>query len=254
MSSRWTRPDTINKPLAILGAGVLGRRIAASWLAAGYDVNIRDPSEAQRNGAEVFIQTSLADFEHLTDGNRTPGKLNVFADLAPTVKNAWFVLEAIPEKLNLKIDIMGELDNLVTSDCIIASNSSSFKSSKMLDKVEIENRHRICNIHYQMPPQAITVEIMTDGQTDPEVIQFMYEKLADSGMLPAIARKESTGLILNRLWAAIKREVISILAEEVSDPKEIDTLFIRMFGHTAIGPCAMMDAVGKCDRKQISLH
>jgi 3-hydroxyacyl-CoA dehydrogenase len=245
MAPQWAIPDTTNKPLAVLGAGVLGRRITASWLAAGYHVNLRDPMEAQRNAAEVFIQSSLTEFQQLTGGKRKPGKLNVFADLGPAVEDAWFVLEAVPEKLQMKIDIMGELDKLVTPDCIIGSNSSSFKSSKMLEKVKPESRDRICNVHYQMPPKANTVEIMTDGQTNPDIIQFMYERLADAGMLPAIARKESTGLILNRLWAAIKREVLTILAEGVSDPKEIDALFVRMFGNNPSGPCAMMDAVGK---------
>jgi 3-hydroxyacyl-CoA dehydrogenase len=245
MASKWTRPDTASKPLAVLGAGVLGRRIAGSWLAAGYDVNLRDPSESQRNAASVFIQSNLSDFEHLTNSKREPGKLNVFADLEPAVKDAWFVLEAVPEKLQMKIDVMGELDKLVNPSCIIGSNSSSFKSSRMLEKVEPEHRARICSVHYQMPPRANTVEIMTDGETDPDIIQFMYEKLADAGMLPAIARKESTGLILNRLWAAIKREVMMILAEGVSDPKEIDTLFVRMFGSNPSGPCSMMDSVGE---------
>ncbi|KUJ20702.1 NAD(P)-binding protein [Mollisia scopiformis] len=244
MPQQWTLPDTSNRPLAVLGAGVLGRRIAASWLAAGYHVNLRDPAESQRNAAAVFIQTNLSDFEELTGGNRKPGTLNVFSDLGPAVQDAWFVLEAVPEKLEMKIDVMGQLDNLVKPDCIIGSNSSSFKSSKMLEKVKPENRARICNVHYQMPPKANTVEIMTDGQTHPDIIQFMYERLLNAGMLPAIARKESTGLILNRLWAAIKREVLMMLAEGVSDPKEIDALFVRMFGNNSSGPCGMMDAVG----------
>lgn len=248
MASQWTAPAIATRPLAILGAGVLGRRIAATWLAAGYNVNIRDPSEAQRNAATAYIQSSPTDFECLTKDARSPGTLEMFSDLGPAVQNAWFVLEAVPEKLSLKIDVMEELDKLVSPDCIIGSNSSSYKSSKMLEKVRPETRARICNVHYQMPPKANTVEIMTDGQTHPEIIQFMYDRLEDAGMLPVIARKESTGLILNRLWAAIKREVMTILSEGVSEPKEIDTLFVRMFGNNPQGPCGMMDAVGRLSR------
>ncbi|KAL9082521.1 MAG: hypothetical protein Q9165_008870 [Trypethelium subeluteriae] len=244
MAPTWTRPDTSKQSLAVLGAGVLGRRITACWIAAGYDVNLRDPSAIQLNAAVVYIQSNLKDYEQLTGGKRDPRNLKAFADLGDAVKDAWFVLEAVPEKLQMKIDVMGELDRLVSPHCIIASNSSSFKSSKMLEKVKPESRGRICNVHYQMPPGATTVEIMTDGQTDKEIIQFMNDALADAGMQPVIARKESTGLILNRLWAAIKREVMMILAEGVSIPVEIDTLFVRMFGNNPSGPCAMMDAVG----------
>ena len=244
MAPQWTCLDTVSKPLAVLGAGVLGRRLTASWLVIGYDVNLRDPSEAQRNAALVYIQSSLSDYETLTAGERKPGKLNVFADLRSAVKNAWFVLKAVPEKFSTTIDAIGELDKLVGLKCIVGPNSSSFRSSKMLDKAKPEGHSRVCNVHYQMPQKGSTVEIITDGQTDPDIIQFMYERVDDSGMLPGIAHKESTGLILNRLWAAIKREVIAILAEDVSDPKEIDTLFVCMFGNNPHGPCSLMDVIG----------
>src|SRR5690348_805352 len=63
-------------------------------------------------------------------------------------------------------------------------------------------------------------------------------------MTPAIARKESTGFIFNWLWAAIKRESLLIMAEGVSESKEIDKLFMPMFKDNPNGPCGMMDAIG----------
>lgn len=85
---------------------------------------------------------------------------------------------------------------------------------------------------------------MTDGETHQELLTFLKAKLEDSGMTAAIARKESTGFIFNRLWAAIKRESLLILAEGVSEPAEIDKLFLTMFKDSPVGPCGMMDAVG----------
>lgn len=114
----------------------------------------------------------------------------------------------------------------------------------MLEKVAASRRHRICNIHYTMPPTNRTVELMTCGETHTDILLFLKSALEAAGLLPAIARKESTGFIFNRMWAAIKREALLILAEEVSEPAEIDRLFLHMFKDNPAGPCGMMDAVG----------
>ena len=95
-----------------------------------------------------------------------------------------------------------------------------------------------------MPPDYRVVELMTDGETAENIFPFLYEKLEDIKFHPYVARKESTGFIYNRLWAAIKREVLNILAEDVSTPDEIDRLFKEMWYAKEKGPVAMMDAVG----------
>jgi 3-hydroxyacyl-CoA dehydrogenase len=63
-------------------------------------------------------------------------------------------------------------------------------------------------------------------------------------MHPYIAKKESTGLIFNRLWAAIKREILYILAEGVSEPEEVERLWLEMWQNSPIGPVRLMDQVG----------
>lgn len=125
------------------------------------------------------------------------------------------------------------------------SNSSSFKSSEMLEKVSEAGRKRVLNTHYMMPPDTRVVELMTCGSTDPDAFPFLVEQLKEVAMHPIVAQKESTGFVFNRLWAAIKRETLSILAEGVSTPKELDSVWIEMYGGgKGVGPCAMMDGVG----------
>lgn len=150
----------------------------------------------------------------------------------------------MPENLDLKIATLAELDQIVQSDCIIGSNSSSYKSSELISKVDPSRRNRVCNIHYTMPPNVRLVELMTDGETDPEIFNLLTRLHEDIGMLPATARKESTGFIFNRLWAAVKRECLTIVAEGVSDANEIDKLWNEMFHKGSLGPFAMMDQVG----------
>ncbi|KAK4163382.1 hypothetical protein QBC43DRAFT_213092 [Cladorrhinum sp. PSN259] len=245
----WQPPVIGSRPVAVLGAGVLGRRIACSFVSGGYNVHIRDPSAEARQAALQYIDENKSEYaKHLpNDGAAAtvqPGSYTASEDIETAVRDAWLVVEAVPEKLELKIDTYGELDRLSPPDCILGSNSSSFKSSLMLDKVANPQRRRlICNIHFTMPPKIRTVELMTDGETEPGVFPFLSGVLRSCGMLPATARKESTGFIFNRLWAAIKREILIILAEGVSDPAEIDGLFEHMF-QASVLPCRLMDQVG----------
>jgi 3-hydroxyacyl-CoA dehydrogenase len=68
------------------------------------------------------------------------------------------------------------------------------------------------------------VELMTDGQTNPEIFPFYAERLKEVGFLLIVARKESTGFVFNRLWAAIKRKCLTIWSEGVSSLEELDTV------------------------------
>ncbi|KAH7154607.1 hypothetical protein DER46DRAFT_613318 [Fusarium sp. MPI-SDFR-AT-0072] len=172
------------------------------------------------------------------------GRVTAVDDLAEAVAKAWLVIEAVPEKLPLKISTFKDLEKLTSHDTILCSNSSSYKSREMIEDLKPETKRRVLNMHYYMPPDYRVVELMTDGETDESIFPFLYERLEEIKFHPYIARKESTGFIYNRLWAAIKREVLNILAEEVSTPEEIEKLWKEMWYAKEKGPVAMMDAVG----------
>lgn len=95
-------PSSIKNRPVVLGDGVLGRRIASTWAAGGWDVRIRDPSPEQRNAALHYIENDVSSYASTL--GTTPGKASAFEDLASAVKDAWTVIEAVPEKLSLKID------------------------------------------------------------------------------------------------------------------------------------------------------
>ncbi|EHK42211.1 hypothetical protein TRIATDRAFT_146809 [Trichoderma atroviride IMI 206040] len=243
MAITWQPPlDYRNRPVAVLGAGVLGRRIACIWASAGYDVRIRDPSAQQRSDGITYVEENVAAYSQKT--GKTPGKAQAFDNIQEAVENAWLVIEAVPEKIQLKIDTFAELDALTPADCILASNSSSYKSSEMIEKVSAARKSQILNMHYYMPPACMIVELMTDGFTTQDIFPFMVERSKEAATLPYVARKQSTGFIFNRLWAAIKRESLTILAEGVSVPEEIDSLWTEMFINGGATPCKMMDNVG----------
>ncbi|KAL3458632.1 3-hydroxyacyl-CoA dehydrogenase [Aspergillus heterothallicus] len=236
-----------SRPVVVLGAGILGRRIASVFVAGGYKVHIRDPSAAALTAAAEFIDANRSAFTALTPTpHPASGEFETFTDLPAAVIDAWLVVEAVPEILELKTDIFGEVDQYAPADCVLASNSSSYKSGLMVDKVKDGRRAQVLNMHFTMPPGIRTVELMTcGGETRAEVLEEMSRVLARCGMVPVTARKESTGFIFNRLWAAIKREILYILAEDVSSPEEIDLLWTNMFQlPESLPPCQLMDKIG----------
>ncbi|PYI36188.1 hypothetical protein BP00DRAFT_474920 [Aspergillus indologenus CBS 114.80] len=237
----------MQRPITILGAGVLGSRIASALLAGGHRVHIRDPSADALATAATYIDAHRAAFEALLPAPVATGSGNyqAFTSLADAVRDAWLVIEAIPEILDLKIATFAELDALTPDDCILASNSSSFKSRLMSPTVQPARRARVLNMHFTMPPGIRSVELMGCGETDPAHLERLSEVLRGCGLIPVTARRESTGFIFNRLWAAVKREILLILAEDVSTAGEIDTLWTEMFQQPhSLPPCRLMDQIG----------
>jgi 3-hydroxybutyryl-CoA dehydrogenase len=231
--------DFPSRPVAVIGAGTLGRRIALMFAAHGAEVKIYDLAEAQRDAAVDYVSQNLS---AVADGRTSvaPGRVSAQADIAETVRKAWLVIEAIPEQVGLKRLVFGQLDELSAPDAILASNSSSYASRMFLDKVH--RPERVLNIHFYMPPKQNAVDVMSCGQTDRDVIDFVMTTLPQFGLYPFEARKESTGFIFNRVWAAVKRESLEVVAEGVSTPQEVDEMF--QFNTGSAGPFRMMDQVG----------
>ena len=94
---------------------------------------------------------------------------------------------------------------------------------------------------------------MTCGHTSEDSFPFLEQRFKEAGLHPIVALKESTGFIFNRIWAAIKREVLSVLAEGVATPETIDSMWREQYG-SPVGPCTMMDSVGLDTVEHIEQH
>ncbi|MDW4913984.1 3-hydroxyacyl-CoA dehydrogenase family protein [Streptomyces californicus] len=228
------------RPVAVIGAGTLGRRIALMFADRGGLVRIHDKSEEAGAAARRYVEEQLPDLVARLDGGRA-GRVVVTDDLPEALSDAWLVIEAVPERLDLKKEIFGELDRTAAPDAILASNSSSYASSEFIDRVR--HPERVLNIHFYMPPRQNAVDIMSDGATAPGVMELLKKELPKYGVFPFEAHKESTGFIFNRIWAAIKREALSVVAEGVSTPQDVDGMWKINMGVEA-GPFRMMDQVG----------
>lgn len=232
--------DIDTRPVAVVGAGTLGRRIALMFSTRGGEVRIFDQNPDQRNAAVQYVDDTIDETLKII-GKGVTGKVIPASTLADAVSGAWLVVEAVPERLDIKIPLWGEIDTAADDDAIFASNSSSYASSTMTENVR--NPERMCNMHFYMPPTSNAVDLMSDGDTARDVLDSLLTVLPEFGIHPFEAHRESTGFIFNRIWAAIKRESLEVVAEGVSTPHDIDEMF-KINWHMPTGPFAMMDSVG----------
>jgi 3-hydroxybutyryl-CoA dehydrogenase len=148
----YTLPDDVDsRPITIIGAGTLGRRIAAMYAAGGSDVRIVDPEGPQRAAAHDFVGANADDIRqrlHL-EVDRV-GSVETMSDLGEAVPGAWMIIEAVPERLDLKREVFGELDQLADPDAILGSNSSSLPSRSFVD--DVDHTERVLNTHYRLQP------------------------------------------------------------------------------------------------------
>jgi 3-hydroxybutyryl-CoA dehydrogenase len=229
-----------SRPIAVIGGGTLGRRIALMFASGGAETRIHDVSREVSADAVAYVEDALPGVVAARAG-ATAGTIRTVASLDEAVRDTWLVVEAIPEDLELKTRVFGRLDRAADADAILASNSSSYASRLMLD--EVEHPVRVFNMHFSMPPQLNAVELMSDGQTAPGILELLTTELPRYGLIPFVARKESTGFVFNRIWAAIKRESLAVVADGVSTPEDVDALYVVNSGSSA-GPFRMMDQVG----------
>ncbi|ANH89975.1 3-hydroxyacyl-CoA dehydrogenase family protein [Streptomyces sp. NPDC057197] len=237
----FTVPDSVDdRPVTVIGAGTLGRRIALMFADRGGEVRIYDPSPGAARAARAYVEEHLGEVAAKVPGG-APGTAVASEDEAAALAGSWLVVEAVPEKLELKKQVFGELDRLADPDAILASNSSSYPARQFTDRVR--RPERVVNLHFYMPPEQPAVDLMSGGSTDRAVLDLLLRVLPGYGIHPFEARRESTGFIFNRIWAAIKREALAVVAEGVSTPQEIDRMWQINTGSKA-GPFRMMDKVG----------
>jgi 3-hydroxybutyryl-CoA dehydrogenase len=239
-SYTYTFEDIRNRPVAVIGAGTLGRRVALMFATRGGTVRIYARRAEQRAEATQYVTETLPKL--VADrGFGEVGVATATGSLEQALDGAWLAVESAPEKLEIKIPLWGEIDQAAPLDTIFATNSSSYPSRLMAENVR--DKTRLCNMHFYMPPEVNAVDLMSDGQTDRGLLDSLLTILPEFGVHPFEARKECTGFIFNRIWAAIKRESLAVVAEGVARPEDVDGMF-KVNWRVPAGPFQMMDLVG----------
>ncbi len=215
------------KKIAIIGSGVMGSGIAQSFAVSGYYVTINDIKEELLYHAQNRISENLSllmEEGALTDREKQGALANITysVDLEGAVRDADFIIEAIPEVIELKLNLYQQLEEIIKPDAIIASNTSTFPISQLMEKASFAERMIIT--HFFNPGHLVPlVEIVQHDETKPEIVKTTMDLMRKIGKSPILLKKEIAGFIANRLQTALMREAFYLLKEGVADAEDIDT-------------------------------
>ncbi len=211
----------------VLGSGTMGLSIAESFIMGGYETIVYDPFEKSLEKAKnkmpedlKFLKSHDLFKESVDDLIKL---VSFTSDLKEAVKEADFILEAIPENLNLKLETFAELEKFAPQDCFIGSNTSSLPFSKLIAGLSPKRQAKFLMCHWYNPGNIMPlVELSAYGNMsdkDLNYIQNMFEKM---GKVTILAKKEVPGMVANRIQQGIAREVFWLMANEVASPEDID--------------------------------
>ncbi|MCY1272348.1 L-carnitine dehydrogenase [compost metagenome] len=210
------------KTFAALGSGVIGSGWIARALAHGLDVIAWDPAP----GAEAALRERIANaWPALQKQGLAPGasqdRLRFVATIEECVRDADFIQESAPERLDLKLDLHAKISSVARPDVIIGSSTSGLLPSEFYaDAVHPER----CVVGHPFNPVYLLplVEVVGGEKTAPEAVQAAIQIYSALGMRPLHVRKEVPGFIADRLLEALWREALHLVNDGVASTGEID--------------------------------
>jgi len=236
--------------IAIVGAGLMGHGIAQEFALAGYPVHLHDLTDEKLEQATATIQANLrllTDLGLVTDTQRDSVLQNIHPSTAlnDAVSDADVVIEAVFERLELKLEVFRQLDEICPERTILASNSSTLLPSKLAAATRRPDKVLIA--HYFNPPFLLpVVELVRHPATSNSTVTTMHELLSHVGKKPAIVQKEVTGFIGNRLQGALFREALSLVEHGFATVEDVDIVVKNGFGrrYAAAGPFEVWELAG----------
>jgi 3-hydroxyacyl-CoA dehydrogenase len=212
------------KRVAIIGTGVIGASWTALFLANGLEVVATDVAPNAEAALKRFVDAAWPALKRLgLAPNASQSNLRFTADLPAAVKNADFVQENGPERIDFKKKLYGQLDGLLPPDVIIASSSSGLTMSEIQSGCPSHPERCVIGHPFNPPHLVPLVEIVGGAKTSEDTIKRASEFYTAIGKRTVRLHKEVPGHVANRLQAALAREVYYLVAEGVVSVADVDT-------------------------------
>ncbi len=243
-------------PVAVVGAGTMGRGIAQAFALAGHPCRLHDADATQLDDALVAIAASLdkgVSLGKTTEERRDAAKAAVAptVTLSEAVAGAALVVEAAPENMELKVRLFGEIAESAPADALLATNTSSLSVSEMA--AGLPRPERFVGMHFFNPvPVMRLVEIVRGERTAAATVERAREFARRLGKEPVVVR-DSPGFASSRLGIALGLEAIRMVEAGVASPEDIDKAMTLGYRHP-MGPLRLTDLVGLDVRLGIARH
>ena len=235
--------------IGVVGLGGLGRGIVACCLARGFAVVGIDREPGNRERLSVYLPEARAQCVEagVIDADDTAdwqARMELSADLA-SMGRACLVIEAIPEHLSSKKQLLQEIEEIVPADVSIGSNTSAFPITELQE--ECRHPARVFGMHWSSHGHVTRFMELTPGEkTSPQIMEFATATAAQLGKEPAVLKKDVAGFLCNRIAYAMYREAVHLLESGVADAEAIESSFRNSVGLWAAmcGPLRVIDVMG----------
>lgn len=252
-----TNADGASRPvLAVLGAGTMGHGIAQIAALAGYDVRLTDVSDEALERAMERVEAQLDKGVEL--GKVEPdvrdaalGRLRATSDAAEAMAGAEIVIEAVPEVLELKQEILAGAAETVEPNTLLATNTSSLSITAIAEAVP--GQERVVGMHFFNPVHIMAlVEIVRGDRTAPDAVERAREAAERMGKTPIVVG-DSPGFASSRLGIALGLEAIRMVEAGIASAEDIDRAMELGYRHP-MGPLRLTDLVGLDVRLEIARY
>ena len=236
----------MTEKIAVLGAGTMGHGIAQVCAQSGYETHLFDVDDGALKRALASVEANLS--KGLEKGKvtsqvkeQTLHHLHTTSDLSQAAQNAVLVVEAVPERLELKKQVFAELGRLAPDPALLATNTSSLSVTEIA--AATRNPHRVLGMHFFNPPHILKLlELVRAEQTSPEVVQRAVA-LGQSLDREMIVVSDSPGFATSRLGLVLGLEAIRMVETGVATAEDIDRGMELGYRHP-MGPLKLTDLVG----------
>lgn len=236
------------KNVTVLGTGVLGAQIAFQTAFSGFNVTAYDIDDAALAKAEKFIayleSRYRGDVATANDASiaAARSRLKFTTDLAAAVAEADLVIEAVPERIEIKREVYGKLAKVAKADTIFVSNSSTLLPSAMADATGRPEKFLALHFANEIWKHNVA-EVMGHPGTSPAIYNQIVDFARQIGMVPIQIQKEQPGYVLNSLLVPFLLAAGDLLVKDIASPEDIDATWKIATG-SPLGPVQILDIVG----------
>ncbi|MHA0852490.1 3-hydroxyacyl-CoA dehydrogenase family protein [Serratia nematodiphila] len=244
---------------AVLGAGLMGVGIATHFIRHGHEVLLYDPDPQRLEEAPAVasgILAELSDVGQFDNDERDAAlaRLRVTGDLN-AVAHARLLIEAIPERLELKHALYEQLEGLIADDAVIASNTSGLPPDELAARMT--HPQRLLIVHFWHPPHLIPlVEIVPGSATEPRHLAAVQALLGEMDLEAVLLERAAPGFVGNRLQFAVLREALHIVHSGIASAEVVDQVMRASLGrrYAMVGPLEAADMTGLPTVADITRH
>lgn len=231
--------------VAVMGTGTMGPGMGAVLARAGMEVALFDVSAEALERAKGGYELAWGVLDKLGTPTAEGGSVRYASDLADALRDVEFVIEAVPENLDLKKKVFADYEQHVGPDVILASNTSGIPITKIA--ADLGHPERVVGMHWSNPPHLIPmIEIIPGEKTSRAAVEGTASIVEDMGYFPCRINKEVPGFVENRVLYAIMRECLALVDEGVIGREELDLNVKWGIGYklAVIPPMQLLDMAG----------